>query len=207
MKKSIASILVLLLLSSMTGCTNDNSSAPELMEPVGVKLDTAVATRSEIYLTTVYKGEVVPYVEELSFSVDGSLGECLVKVGDAVEKDQILVTLDINQLQKQIDTLETEIAHIQKMGTYSDRITELDIAVAEAQLELLYQTDAAAGVCKDKALETEQRKLDLAQARELRSLELQQKEQTLERLKKQMREGITMESGPYRLTGDDSVLL
>lgn len=185
MKKRIAFITILLLLGGILGCTNTGSTPPELMEPVGVKLDTAVVTRSEIFMTKVYKGEVVPYVEELSFAMDGYLGECFVKLGDIVEQDQILITLDVEQLQKQIDTLEAEIAHAGKMGAYADRLAELDIEIAEAQLEVLRQTGASVDACKDKALEIEQRKLNLAQDRELRGFESRQKEATLEKLKKQ----------------------
>lgn len=185
MKKRIAFITILLLLGGILGCTNTGSTPPELMEPVGVKLDTAVVTQSEIFMTKVYKGEVVPCVEELSFAMDGYLGECFVKLGDIVEQDQILITLDVEQLQKQIDTLEAEIAHAGKMGAYSDRLAELDIEIAEAQLEVLRQTGASVDACKDKALEIEQRKLNLAQDRELRGFESRQKEAALEKLKKQ----------------------
>lgn len=186
MKKSIVCILGLLLLSSMAGCADRGSAAPDLLEPVGVKLDTAVVERGEIYETTVYKGEVVPYVEALSFAVDGYLGEVSVKIGDTVQKGQVLAKLDNEKLEQQIENLEDEIAHINRIGQYSDRLAALDIAIAEEQLDMLRQAGAAASTCREKELETQQLRLDLKQSQELRKLEIDYKEEKLEKLKEQI---------------------
>lgn len=190
MKKSIVYILGLLLLCSIMGCTDGGSSAPDLLEPVGVKLDTAVVEHGEIYEATVYKGEVVPYVEELSFAVDGYLGEVSVKIGDAVQEGQVLATLDSEKLEKQIENLEDEIAHIHKIGEYSDRLAALDIAIAEEQLEMLRQAGTATSICREKELEIQQLKLDLKQSQELRNLETDYKKEKLEILKKQINSAV-----------------
>ena len=186
MKKIILYLMMVLLLVSMGGCEKNGGSAPDLLEPVGVKLDTAVVERGEIYETKVYSGEVVPYVEELSFAVDGRLGEIKVRVGDIVRKGQVLATLDNEQIQNQIDNLEEEIAYGYKMGEYNDRIAQIDIDVAKEQLAIMRESGAVASVCRAKELEIEQMKLDLEQSQELRELELEYKESRLAKLRKQV---------------------
>ena len=186
MKKSIVYILASLLLFGIAGCTDEGSSAPDLLEPVGVKSDTAVVERGEIYEATVYKGEVVPYVEALSFAVDGKLGEVSVRLGDTVQKGQVLVALDNEKLKEQIENLEAEIAHIHKTAAFSDRLAELDIAIAEEQLKILRLDGADTNACREKELEIQQLKLDLKQSQELRDLETTYKKEKLETLKKQL---------------------
>ncbi|MBQ7915727.1 MAG: biotin/lipoyl-binding protein [Firmicutes bacterium] len=189
MKKSIIYIIVLMLLCSMLGCQNSGSSGPDLLEPVGVKLDTAVAQRGDIYETTIYNGSVVPYVEELSFVVDGRLGEIGVKTGDTVRKGQVLATLDNEQTLKQIENLQEEISHAHTMGEYNDRLAQLDIEIAEEQLAKLRADGAPTNMCLEKELQIEQLELDLEQSQELRALELEYKEEQLAKLKKQISNG------------------
>ena len=86
MKKFFAACFAVLLLCGATGCQNEATvSAPELLEPVGVKLDTAVVQRSDVYDASMVAGAVVPYVEEIQFTIDGKFGEFHVAVGDVVE--------------------------------------------------------------------------------------------------------------------------
>jgi RND family efflux transporter MFP subunit len=186
MKKIVVYILASLLLLGLVGCADEGISAPDLLEPVGVKSDTAVAERGEIYEATVYKGEVVPHVEALSFAVDGQLGEVSVRLGDTVQKGQVLVALDNEKLKEQIENLEAEIAHIQKTAGFSDHLAELDIAIAEEQLKSLRLNGADANACREKELEIQQLKLDLKQSQELRDLETTYKKEKLETLKKQL---------------------
>ena len=78
MKKGITCIVVLFLLMSLTGCGKEERESkriPALLEPVGVQMDMAPVVRDEIFQIETYNGEVVPYVEELQFAIDGNLEE------------------------------------------------------------------------------------------------------------------------------------
>ena len=94
MKKTSVILALVLALGCFAGCQSENSAAPELLEPVGVRMDTAEVQYGDIYTIKVFGGSVVPYVEDLDFQVDGYLGEVLVNIGDTVEAGQPLVRLD-----------------------------------------------------------------------------------------------------------------
>ena len=101
MKKKTVLMTALLLLMGMTGCSLEEpdpgkapaEAVPELLEPVAVKMDVAKAQIGDIYRVSVYKGEVVPYTEELHFLVDGYLEKVYVTTGDLVQEGQVLAAL------------------------------------------------------------------------------------------------------------------
>ena len=66
MKKLIALILALAV-ALLSGCAREDAAvqeAPELLEPVGVRTDYAVAARRDMYTISVYEGSVVATAEE-----------------------------------------------------------------------------------------------------------------------------------------------
>lgn len=180
MKKSQVCAFVLFILMSLSGCGNNDTEIPELLEPVDVKMDVARAEMGEICELGTYSGEVVPYVEEVYFSVDGYLDQMLVSVGDTVQEGDVLAVLDEEQLMEQIESLEEEIDYIVTMGEYSDKKAELDIEIAGKELAALLESRAQN--CTEKELEIQKLKLQLEQTQELRSLELEEKQSALERL-------------------------
>ena len=64
MKKALAALLIAAL--TLMGCAlAEEAAVPELIEPVGVRLDTAKVVRQDIYNMSYYDAAVVPYTEEL----------------------------------------------------------------------------------------------------------------------------------------------
>lgn len=181
MKKLIIALLI--LISVATGCTG--AKIPELLEPVGVSLDTAVAEKKDIYDLTVYSGEIVPYVEELSFTTDGHLGEMKVTLGDTVKKGQVLASLEAESIYEAIEELTEELEYIRTMGEYDDRQKELDIAIAEEELVMLRENGASQERREAKEKELKKLELELEQAQELRNLEIGYKTEQLDKLEKQ----------------------
>ena len=74
MKKWISCLMALLILTSLAGCGEEQTTAtvPELLEPVGVKMDTAVVEYGNIYNVSYMEGQVIPGTCK---------GWCLITVG------------------------------------------------------------------------------------------------------------------------------
>ena len=177
MRKILIGMAGVLLMCSLTGCSKEE--APKLLEPVGVKMDTTVVQKDSIRETSVYQGQVVPYVEELCFEKGGELQAFTVCVGDLVEEGQVLARLSDEQVQEEILSLEEEIAHIIKSGEFSDRLMEADIQIAKEQLVILKNTSTVEQ-CKVQEVVIEQLQAKLRQARELRQMQLDRKNRLLE---------------------------
>lgn len=188
MKKGLTTFLaVLLLMSTLCGCqSQQTSSAPELLEPAGVKMDTATVTRGDIFDVALVEGSVVPYVEEVQFTIDGKLGALYVQVGDTVKEGQLLATLDTESTNKQIETLQNEIKDTQTLARYTDRQAEIDIEIAQAQLAIQKESGVSAEACKAQEIKIEQMKTDLAQTKELRKMELDRKKASLAKLQENL---------------------
>lgn len=186
MKRWIANAVLLGMLAGLAGCASHSTyRPPQLLEPVGVEWDTAQVKQGDIYNRAVYTGEVVPYVQALHFVTDGSLGRCNVLPGDEVKQGQVLATLDGGTLHQSIAALEAEIDHLTATGNFSDRKALLDIQIAEEELAILRKSDAGPEACALKQVDIEILQAGLRQAREVRSLELEQKNKQLEALKAQ----------------------
>lgn len=186
MKRNSIFLCCILLFLSLTGCgTTSEVAVIELLEPVGVQLDTAVAARGDIYTVAAYQGEVVPYVEEIFFEVDGTLEEINVIYGDEVKEGQILATLDSEALQEEIKSMESAISDTIKLGEYSDRIAEIDIKIAQADYERLSKRGAQRDM-ELKEIDIEIAEAKLRQEQELRELNLEYQKNNLDQKKKEL---------------------
>lgn len=187
MKKSITCILVLFLLMGLTGCSKSEESAgqnvPALLEPVGVQIDIAQAVRDEIFHVETYNGEIVPYVEELQFVVDGKIEEVKVSLGEWVEEGQVLAVLDVETEAARMEELDEEIAHIKKMGEFADRQMKADIEIAKTELKIMKAKGADNLTIRLKEVDVQKLENLLEQTGELRQLELSEKQKSWNTLK------------------------
>lgn len=184
MKKYLASVLALLILMGLTGCAEQKvSEAPELLEPVGVRMDVAEAKMDTVYRAVTYNGEIVPYVEELQFPVDGVLEQMQVSLGETVAQGQVLASLSEEDTRERIDALQEEIADIRKMGEFSDQQMTVDIEIGKLELKKLRESEASSLERRVKEADIQKLEASLEQARELRELELQEKQRQLDSLK------------------------
>lgn len=174
MKQFTACLAAALLLSALTGCQSQAAPAPELLEPVGVKMDTAQVQYGDIYNISVYNGQVMPYVEELSFPVDGRLEEINAAIGETVQQGQVLARLDDEETRRRIKELESEIAYTTRCGELSDRQREADIGIAREELAILEENVESTYQARHaKEIEITQLETVLAQEQELRRLSLE----------------------------------
>ena len=93
---------------ALSGCEKEAVvPVPELVEPVGVDIDTAVVKKMDFSSVKSYEGEIVPNIKGLYFVSSGNIGKMYVSTGQKVKKGQLLATLSsvdsgVRQLQKQL---------------------------------------------------------------------------------------------------------
>lgn len=188
MKKTMACLASLLLLCSLAGCGGQKQQyeVPELLEPVKVQMDTVTAQIGDLYNISVYDGEVVPFVEELSFPADGYLEEITVIPGDYVQEGDVLALLDAEIIREQIDELTDEIEYTTQMGEFNDR--ELNVRIEMAQIELDEILDAIEEEQNISVTERKLREVELTQMQTRLTQAQEERELTLSHLNAQLEE-------------------
>ena len=173
MKRMLCGAAVLLAVL-LAGCARQSApqEVPELLEPVGVKVDTAVVTRADLYTTTVYEGSVVAAAEELSFSIDGKISVVNVWPGKWVEEGDLLFILDQTALEKNMASLQRQIDYMKANGVYDDAAAEMDIELLEMKREKLRGDGADEQALALADLDIEEARQALRQAQEMRALSL-----------------------------------
>jgi len=160
---------------------------PELLEPVGVKMDTAKAYIGDLSKITVFDGSIVPYVEELYFEKEGVISEINVVLGQEVKAGDVLATLEHESQDDRLESLTRKIDELQTNGAYSDALAEIDLRMLELELRALTTRNPVDKQAVElKKLDIEEFRLELALEAELRSMELLRLQEELSALKEQM---------------------
>lgn len=136
MKKQLR--MMALILSGVLflgGC--QANTAPELLEPVGVNVDTAVVTREKMYQLDSFNSSVVPFVQEVYFDCSGTLSQSMVSLGKKVKKGEVLATLDTEELEKQIQSVKEQMAFNEKNDAYTRKQLEIGVEIARLRLQQL----------------------------------------------------------------------
>lgn len=190
MRKSIVLALMLMILAGLTACgdrvKSSESIIPQLLEPVGVGMDVVPAQMGDIYKAVTYQSEIVPHVEELSLSIDGTLEQIWVEVGDYVTEGQMLVSLSKEGIIERIEELDKEIEDIRIMGEFSDRQMILDIEIAKIELDQLEETGGFSQEYRLKEVDLEKLQKALEHARQLRQMELEEKQRVRKDLQEKL---------------------
>ena len=196
MKKYGLFLAAVLLTGLFAGCGKENlpaASVPELLEPVGVQIDTAVVQYDNmievIYKSEpdgsrgeVYESRVLPYVEAVSFEVSGTLDKLLVIQGDEVKKGQVLAKLDPERINEQVGSLRDQINNLNTVGGYDDRQKNADIKIAQIELKMMRESGATEEACRVKELDIEILETQLKQAQEQRALEIRELERQISKI-------------------------
>lgn len=168
MKRLLTALLVMLMALMPAALAEE---APELLEPVGVKLDTAEVVRQDIYELKYYDATVAPYVEELSFTVDGVIESINALPGDVVKKGDVLATLDQDDLLERAEELGRQIDYLTVELEFEQRDDQLELSIAQLELEQL-RAGVATGEVTQQQVDLKAADLDI-----LRLSQQQQREQ------------------------------
>lgn len=131
-RRIMSGIILSVFLAGMTGCGVQEKavSVPELIEPVGVDVDTAVVKKMSLSSIQSYQGEVVPDMKGVYFANSGQVGSVKVEIGDKVKKGQLLATLsesesDVKSLKEDLSSQLDENAELNE--TAKQKITQMGI--------------------------------------------------------------------------------
>lgn len=184
----MAAVIALAMVNTvmLTGCGKQSvEEAPELIDAVGVDMDTAEVMRMDLSGVVSYSAQIVPRVEEISFLASGNIDQLKVSVGEYVKKGQLMATLSGNsgkakQLQNEIKSMREENEDINKQSQYDINMLE------ERKKELEKNRKSAKKASERKRLDRQilesEEDIKIAQERlrqqkELQQLEIRQKEE------------------------------
>lgn len=181
MKKRMACVLLAAALL-LCGCEKPVSEPPELLPAAGVASDICVVRRGETSVPKAVDAWVSAYAEELSFPVNGTVGEIPVRAGDRVKAGDRLIVLDLDDVCEQYETLKDEIDATRYGNELDYRIAETDLALLKAELSQLQKSGADARTLELKELDIREAEMNLAHDRETRELSLSRSEKALAEL-------------------------
>ena len=104
-KSSLKFMAIMLAAGTLTGCSLPSLSsktegpidAPALLTPIDVPASTAVVAYRDLAITSYHEATVVPYVEEYSFPISGTISAKHFKIGDMVNAGDLLFTLTVTR--------------------------------------------------------------------------------------------------------------
>lgn len=186
-KKILCILMACTCVLSLVSCSTQE--VPELLEPVGVVMDTAVAEIGEITIKTSYEAVVEPYVEELMYESSGVVYNSYVKLGDQVKEGDILLEIDTSELEEQIASVEEQIEYNEQIYSYTNKQLSIEVEIAELEYEKLleyaeiweqYYEDVEEAEALRAQLEQEAKELLESQAEEALAQEGETAEETPE---------------------------
>lgn len=172
----------------LIGCGKQTvEEVPELIDAVGVDMDTEEVRRMDLSGMVSYYAQIVPEIEEVAFLSSGNIDQLNVSIGDHVKKGQLLATL--SGTSGNVKALQEEIKNLKESNEDANHQSQYDIDMMEENLKgLKQQLKTAKGASDKKRLRgqitegeedikiAEER---LKQQKELQQLEIRQKEREL----------------------------
>lgn len=184
MMKRFAALLLCLLFVSTAAAEGD---IPELLEPVGVTMDTATAYIGDLRETTMYDAYVAPEVSEVYFQIDGRIGDIYVAIGQEVKAGEILATLDHTAILEASEELRLDIQVRKQSNAYDDAIAAIDLEMLELELaQLLSQPAIDKKAVALKELDIREKKLAIEKAQRTRTEELGRMSESLAEYEKKL---------------------
>ena len=211
-------LAVALLIAS--GCTGQNNeTAPELLEPVGMEPDNAVVTRGEISNITTCEGLVLPVIHKLSFNASGIIDEVLVCVGSEVHTGDVLAKLDSELYENALAAARDELDYNLRIWELSEKIVQAEIDIAKLELEEMRSTGESGIEAELKEIGIAELENKLSADKAMWQLSLAEYETNIAQLEEQVAGAFlvancdgtvvscTAEEGMYALPGTDLIHL
>lgn len=184
-----------LLMMGLAGCGADETpvEVPELIEPVGVDVDTAVVEKMDLSSIHSYQGEVVPDMKSVYFMNSGQVGSVKVEIGDTVKKGQLLATLsgsetDVKELQQELSDQLDENAELNE--TSKRKIAQEQIAYKQLKTQMKKAKNAKEKSSLKKQMTAKQEeikieKLRLSMQKQSQSLHIKELKEDIQTARKQ----------------------
>jgi len=161
-KRLLALMLIAAFGLSACGTGNTRGSAPELVVPIitQFRFDTATVTRGDIADVQQRTGIVRLESQPLNFgAVAASFNMLYVAPGDTVSYGQLLASLNIEHLERQIEQIEERIANMRQGFDFENELRRIDL-----QLARLNSATAPSSLELELAIERQNLQLSHAEA-------------------------------------------
>lgn len=185
-----------------TSCGKSADEAINVMELSESDIGSTQMTQvivTDLEVDSTLDAQIGPKVEQLTFPLEGIFKEYLVRIGDTVTKGQVLATTYSEDLTKQLEQKEKELADLKDNYEYERQSIEyemqiIDICMEELYAELekcVYQTPDYTRICLELGnydVEKKKKELQLKQKKESYQLELPYITKEVDDLRKRCRE-------------------
>lgn len=173
--------IFLMSLIFLSGCNKKDEAIPTLKVPVSGKMETAVVSRGDIFELTTYDAKVYPDLRVVYPSLDGTLKEVKVNLGQGVKKGDILAYFDSTELSDKLKQLEETMEDTKINNKYNNSQLELDMQILELNIRQKLDNKAP-------ELEIAQMQADLEKLEISRQQTIKKQEYDLKKLQKSIDE-------------------
>lgn len=184
-----------LLMTGVTGCGADETpvEVPELVEPVGVDVDTAVVEKMDLSSINSYQGEVVPDMKSVYFMNSGQVGSVKVEIGDKVKKGQLLATLsgsetDVKELQQELSDQLDENTELNETSKRKITQEQIEYKQLKTQMKKAKSAEEKSNLKKQMIAKQEDiktRKLQLNMQKQFQSVYIRELKEDIQTAKQQ----------------------
>lgn len=185
MKKLLMILMVSMFL--LSACDNNETEIPELIEPVSVKMDTAVVSRGDIYTLTTYDAKVYPDIEEVSFSLDGEVKNIAVSLGQTVKKGDILISLDDTKISEQLEQTKKSLNDSMNNNEFNNVQRELDIQIMALNIQNMIENNASEIDIAKSLADMEKLEFTGKQTRESNEINMKKLQEKIDELEEELK--------------------
>lgn len=133
--KKIILCAVLAAVMLLAGCATETVEAPELLVPVGASLDRTTVERGDMENISVYSAAVAPRYTPLYFVNDTQIGEIHAPLGAQVKAGDVIISMDVSQIRRQIDALDAEAASLNGEASLAEQLRDIDMELYSLEMQ------------------------------------------------------------------------
>lgn len=186
MKKFLIILIVGMLL--LSGCDKSKEAEiPELIEPVSVKMDTAVVSRGDIYTLTTYDAKVYPDIEKVSFLIDGEVKDISVSLGQTVEEGDIIISLNDKKITEQLEKTKKSLNDAKSNNEFNDVQREHDIQIMALNIEKMIENNASEIDISESQADMEKLEFTGKQTRESNEINIKKLQERIDELETELK--------------------
>mgnify|MGYP002624829582 CR=1 FL=1 len=139
----------------------ETSDAPELLEPVGVQVQTTTVQRGDICDMAVYEAVTRPVTVGCGFGSSGQVDQVLVDRGDQVQAGDVLAVLNTDLLRQELAQAQDELARALEFQDLAGRRYELEKAALELEFDTRPDARAEAALLENQYQQAQEEQAEL----------------------------------------------